>query len=115
MRSKMPGDFSVNAPRDFFAGIGTRNNIFEVMVVQEVLSDDGKLDTLDGTPAHAEIQFAIGGNRGRCPAVVKRKRIDPAQSGVELHAVWEIHGRAQGKLVLRIGRFVESVIEIELA
>ena len=73
-----------------------------MILVQEILTDDGKFQLRDRPPAEAHIQLPIG----RDLLIVDVAHI--AKRGVQFPMARKIQRRTQGKLMLRIIRFVAA-------
>src|SRR5436190_7980092 len=97
VRSKTPPELDVRGAFDFFPG-GWQAK-FGMVIVQEVLPDDGTLQRPGRLPAQAPLELAIGGNGlVRDPTHIAKPEID-------LHMGAHIQGLTQEPLMFRIMRF----------
>src|SRR6266516_6481458 len=94
---KTPCELDVRAAFDFLAG-GWRAK-FRVVVVQEILPDDGPFQRLRRLPAEPAIELAVGRDR------LVRNPTDVTKSEIELQMGPQVQGLTQEPQMIRIVRF----------
>src|SRR6185503_4241305 len=77
--------------------------------VQQVLADDGDLESWDRRPAEPEVKLAVS----RRQDVRIGNATHVAVSGVDLEVPGKVERRSQGEMVLRVGRFRRTEAAVE--
>ncbi len=85
------------------------------MIVKEVLSDDGELESAGDVPADTDVELCVIRDGSRHASIIHGPGIHPSQGGIELDVAGYVDRGTQRELLLRVCRFVEGVVEIEAA
>ena len=92
-----PSHLGIDASLNFMARCG--GSEFGMVVVEQVLADDGELKLWRRMPGNAHIKFPIGGH------VLIRYLSDVAERDVELQVPRQVQRGAQQKLMTGVVRF----------
>ena len=83
--------------------------------LQKIIAHKGEFKVFGGVPAEARIHFKITRDGSDDRSVVDVQRVHPAQAAVQFESARQIHGGPQGDLILRVGCFVERIVDVHLA
>ncbi len=97
-RLPLPGKLPVYAA--FNRHVTRTRAELEVIVVQQVLADDGELEMARGLPAEAQVHFDIVGD------IQIRQLVDIASDHVKIPVAAKVPGRAQVNLIMRVASFI---------
>jgi hypothetical protein len=83
-----------------------------MLVMNQVLTDNGYFKEARGLPCQTEIQFGIAWYGAGCRDIIVVNGVDPTKRTIKRQTQRQVHGGPDKHLMLGIGSFTEAIAQI---